>query len=165
MAGGGGKSEEGNVNIIPLLDVIFIFIFFLLMSVQFLEYFQLSVANPVQQTPPDEPIPDQDKDKSKQYKLRLSNEKIEFTEGMDELVIGSYTYDDSGLLALRKILLEKKMQFPDEKSMIIKPYKDVDFVKIVRAIDAAQQKIDPTKKNSEKAFRGIAFESWTEEGE
>lgn len=161
MAGGGGNAEEGNVNIIPLLDVIFIFIFFLLMSVQFLEYFQITASNPVQKTPPNEPPPP-DQEKPKQFKLRLSQDKIEFTEGMEEKILGTFSYNDADLSNLKKVLHDKKMEFPKENSMIIKPYKNVEFDKIVQAIDCAHQKMDPKKKNSEKAFRSIAFESRTD---
>ena len=159
---GGGNPEDGNVNIIPLLDVIFIFIFFLLMSVQFLEYFQLAASNPVQQAPPEDiPKPDEN-DKSQQFKLRLSKEEIELTAGMEEKVLGTFKYDSSGISNLRRTLFEKKMEFPKENSMIIKPFKDVDFDKIVEVIDCAHQKINPKDKKSEKIFRNIAFESRTE---
>lgn len=160
---GGSNTEEGNVNIIPLLDVIFIFIFFLLMSVNFLEYFQITAQNPTEQAPPDEPPPPEDPKKNKQFKLLLSQEKIEMSQGMEETVLGTFTYDEAGVTRLKEFILQKKQENPDEKSMIIKPYKDVDFDKIVVAIDAAEQKINPKDKKSEKAFRNVAFETRTME--
>jgi len=160
---GGGSQEEGHVNIIPLLDVIFIFIFFLLMSVQFLEFFEIQASNPVEQAPPDEVVPPPDPKKSKQFKLRLSKDSIEFTETIDEKILGTFAYDEEGIINLKKILLQKKLEFPEENAMIIKPFKDVEFDKIVLAIDAAHQKVNPEDKKSEKAFRSIAFEARSEE--
>jgi biopolymer transport protein ExbD len=161
---GGGSAENGNVNIIPLMDVIFIFIFFLLMSVQFLEFFSITVSNPISKssdaTPPDK----KDEKEKKQFKLLLSKTKIELSEGLEEKVIETVDYSDSGIEKLKRILLEKKKQYPDETAMIVKPYKDVDFNHIVLAVDSAQQKLNPTKKNdNEKVFKSIAFEARGEE--
>ena len=155
------NSNEPKINIIPLMDVIFIFIFFLLMSVQFFEYFEIASSNPItknaQATPPDSK-------EQKQFKLQLGKEKVEFTQGVDEKVVESFGYDKEGLSRLKEFMRKIKTENPDENSMIIKPYKDIDFNRIVSVVDSVQQRMSAGKDAKGNAkmkllFRNIAFET------
>ncbi len=156
------NSNEPKINIIPLMDVIFIFIFFLLMSVQFFEYFQITSSNPITKTPQQVP-PEPDK-KPKQFKLQVGKDTVEFTEGMEEKVLATFKNDEADILKLRAFMKKIKDENPDENSMIIKPYRDIDFARIVGVIDAVQQKVkigvDATgSKKFKLLFKNIAFEA------
>lgn len=157
----GTNSNEPKINIIPLMDVIFIFIFFLLMSVQFFEYFQITSSNPITKTPQQVP---KDDTKPKQFKVQVANDSVEFTEGMEEKVLAKFNNDEADKKKLRDFMRKIKNDFPDENSMIIKPYRDISFERIVDVIDSVQQKVvtgvDASgSKKFKLLFKNIAFEA------
>ena len=156
------NSNEPKINIIPLMDVIFIFIFFLLMSVQFFEYFQITSSNPVTKTP--QQVPQEEDKKPKQFKVQVSKDSVEFTEGMEENVVAKFSTDPADVKRFREFMRKIKTDNPDENAMIIKPYRDISFERIVSVIDSVQQKVvigkDKTGgKKTKLLFKNIAFEA------
>lgn len=155
------NSNEPKINIIPLMDVIFIFIFFLLISVNFFEYFQITSSNPITKTP--QQVPQDDK-KPKQFKLQVANDSVELTEGLDEKLIASFKNTEADTQKLKDMMRKIKTDFPDENSMIIKPFRDISFERIVEVIDSVQQKVvigvDASgAKKTKLLFKNIAFEA------
>ena len=158
----GTNSNEPKINIIPLMDVIFIFIFFLLMSVQFFEYFQITSSNPITKSP--QQVPQDDNKKPKQFKVQVASDSVEFTEGMEENVVARFKNDEVDTKKFRDFMRKIKADNPDENSMIIKPYRDINFERIVEVIDSVQQKVqtgvDSTGgKKFKLLFKNIAFEA------
>jgi len=149
------KHPIPKVNVVPILDAVFIFIFFLLMSTQFIEYFQISTAKPRVKNVSGSELA---KKEPKQIKLLLSNDKIEIVQGMNEKSLGAFTYDESQILELKAMLRDLKIKNPEENSVIIKPYKDVKYSNVIIAIDSAQQKVAKKKVGKDALFRSIAFE-------
>ena len=155
MARAQNKHPTPKVNVVPILDAVFIFIFFLLMSTQFIEYFQISTAKPRIKNVTGSELAQKE---PKQIKLLLSNEKIEVVQGMNEKSLGAFGYEEQQIQELKAMLRDLKNKNPQENSVIIKPYKDVKYSNVIIAIDSAQQKVSKKKVGIDALFRSIAFE-------
>ena len=151
------------LNLIPILDAIFIFIFFLLMSAQFIDIFEINSDAPITSTSsPDNKKPPLN------LTIVLKGSKITVKTGLDE---NTYkTYKVTELKELNKGLIELKKLHPKEDSAIIKPYKNFKYEKIIKVIDhtreiaASQTYItavdDKNRKYpTKKLFEKIIFET------
>lgn len=156
-------------NIIPIMDAVFIFIFFLLMSAQFLQIYQIGSDAPAVKT-----ISEKDEDKKKPLNLTLEISKTEVVvkTGLDGNVFRKIAAIDGepNILEINKTLAEIKKDHVDESSVIIKPQNNVDYKKIVWVMDACREieKSQPTiaAKNDKgvmiqtrKLFEQIIFET------
>jgi biopolymer transport protein ExbD len=151
------------LNLIPILDAIFIFIFFLLMSAQFLDIYQIgsdapitSTANPEMKKPP------------LNLTLVLQGDKITVKTGLDEVIYKTYKVDQ--LAQLNEGLIELKKLNPTEDSAIIKPTNSFKYEKIINVIDHTREilkkdiyitAIDSKNKKypTRKLFEKIIFET------
>ncbi len=125
-------------NIIPILDAVFIFIFFLLMSAQFIKYFvihsdapsvkMVSSSGNNQKTPLN-------------LALDILPDKIiikTHAEGRinTELKLRNGDYDWEKLVNVIKNLKQKNM---DENSIILRPYDKLPYKKVIKIIDVIRQ--------------------------
>lgn len=138
------------VNVIPILDAVFIFIFFLLMSAQFVEIYQLET---------DAPQISEVKEKSKKIPLNLTlkikRNEIVITSGVSGKVEGKIKavgkeYDFEGL---KRKIASIKDNHKDEKSVILMPAKSVKYKNVVKIIDTVKGDQDRT------LFDQIIFET------
>lgn len=130
------KKKKSGVkpNLIPILDAVFIFIFFLLMSAQFLDIYEIGSDAPAVKT-----ITEDKKDDRPPLNLTLDITKSEIIvkTGLDEKVIkkiekieGSYNFD-----MLNDVLADLKIKHPKESSVILRPKSDVAYNDLVRIMD------------------------------
>tara|TARA_B100001971_G_scaffold215193_1_gene260094 strand:- start:180974 stop:181471 length:498 start_codon:yes stop_codon:yes gene_type:complete len=125
------------LNLIPILDAIFIFIFFLLMSAQFLDIYEIGSDAPIT-TSIEQPKPDKE---PLNLTLEIKKDKIVVKTGLDGNVYKSIS--ESELSKLNDILIELKNQNPKENSAILKPVSNYEYHKIVKIIDATREVIKP----------------------
>lgn len=151
------------LNLIPILDAIFIFIFFLLMSAQFIDIYEIGSDAPITATS----SPD-NKKQPLNLTIELNEEKIVVKTGMDENVYKTYKLTE--LSSLNKGLIELKKLHPEEDSAIFKPNKEFKYEKIIKVIDHTREitekdtyitAIDKNNRKfpSKKLFEKIIFET------
>lgn len=129
------------LNLIPILDAVFIFIFFLLMSAQFVDIYEIGTDAPTVS----EIEPSKDKTPPLNLTLIITSEKITIQKGLNQTVVDSIKkigkdYDYKKLkLSLKKI----KIHNIDEVTIILKPLKSISYEKIVMIMDTVRG-VDPT---------------------
>ena len=156
-------------NVIPILDAVFIFIFFLLMSAQFLEIYEIGSDAPAVKT-----VDQDNKDKKPPLNLTLdiSKQRIVVKTGLDGNIVKTIGLKDGNydLLDLNKTLAEIKKKHVSEESIVLKPQDGVQYKKVVYIMDSVREleKEEPTiiAKNDKgetvetrELFKQIIFET------
>lgn len=133
-------------NLIPILDAVFIFIFFLLMSASFIKIYEI---------PSDVPIVSDSEPPSNQKPLALTlifeRNGLILRRGVPAQTIGTFGKDRNGdydLVALRARLIRLKKSYTKEKTIIFEPRIDVEYEKLVQVMDAVRM----LKKTDEALF-------------
>lgn len=151
------------LNLIPIMDAVFIFIFFLLFSAQFIKIYEISSDAPViSEIPPEEKL----KKEPLNAIVKVNNQGITVTTGVDskiyrqiDLIAGEYDFKE-----LKKIALELKNSKPDEEYIIISPIETINYNNIVKAMDAVQRlpkgskDIEINGKRFSKIFNQVVLE-------
>ena len=162
------KATIQKLNVIPILDAVFIFIFFLLMSAQFLEIYEIGSDAPSVKT-----VESQDKKPPLNLTLDISGNGIVVKTGMDGNVVRNIKMNTEGnydLDGLYKTLLEIKKNNIEEESVVLRPTSKVAYKKIVWIMDACREikKDDPAlaskgkngkMKETRTLFNQIIFET------
>ena len=154
-----GKKKSQKVkrlNVVPILDAVFIFIFYLVLSAKFIKFSEINAKKPVIEEV--DSGTSQDSLKSKNFRIKLYEEKIIVTEGLKQNMLTLKDWSDQSLKELGSYLVKLKRDNPREKSVIIQPHKKLDYSKIVKIIDIVQQYVDSKATDTGKLFRSIAFE-------
>jgi biopolymer transport protein ExbD len=140
----------GRINLIPILDAVFIFIFFLLMSANFIKIFEI---------PSDVPIlsdsePKEDKDQLA-LTLKITEEGLTLYSGIPskalksfgKLASGDYPTED-----LHLYLVGLKKRHLDESTIILEPIVDLAYEEIVKIMDSVRilRNTDPEIFKKEK---------------
>ena len=152
------KKQEQKLNLIPILDAIFIFIFFLLMSAQFIDIYEIGSDAPITSTSTEK----KDKKKPLNLTLVLKDDKVIVKTGLEETVYKTHKMDE--LDKLNESLIELKKKYPTESSAIIKPDQKFKYKKIVKVIDHTREimkedtYITATDKNFRKYASKVLFE-------
>lgn len=146
-------------NVIPILDAVFIFIFFLLMSAQFLEIYQIgSDAPAVKMVSEDQP-----KNKKPPLNLTLEVNKsgIVIKTGIDGNTYKTIElkHDEYDLERLAKELVTLKKDHISETSVIIRPDSKVEYKKIVYIMDTCRELPGETPSIVAKNDKGITVET------
>lgn len=142
------NKERTKLNLIPILDSVFIFIFFLLVSSNFVNLKELSSNVPIisNEAPDKEPLV---------LTIEITNRVIKLSRGMDDQLVGSYSLDSLNLLQSK--LSEIKANNPNEKTIIFNPNDSVDYESIVEVMDKTRLAAD-----SSELFSNIVFGNITE---
>lgn len=158
------KNTIPKLNLIPILDAIFIFIFFLLMSAQFIDIYEINSDAPIAMST--------DNIKQKEEPLNLTlvlkGEKIVIKKGLNGDIHMTLTLKD--LDKLNDELIKLKNDHPKETSAILKPEKSFPYHKIVKVIDMTREVAKPNilvtsiddknqKVQTNKLFDQIIFET------
>lgn len=130
------KKKHQKLNLIPILDAIFIFIFFLLMSAQFIDIYEIGSDAPITST-----TSEKTKEKPLNLTLVLDKDNITVKTGLDEKIHKTIKADN--LAELNNVLIQLKKQYPKETSAILKPNKNFKYKKIVSVIDYTRQIAKP----------------------
>lgn len=138
------KKEIEKPNLIPILDAVFIFIFFLLMSSRFLNISEIQSDVPIVS---DREPPKSDK-KPLALTLKILNTKIQVLTGVPGTIkknIGKNADGDYDLHELREYLITLKQSNVDERSIILEPLVDLNYEEIVKIMDSVRdlKKTDP----------------------
>ncbi|MFL5783419.1 MAG: ExbD/TolR family protein [Bacteriovoracaceae bacterium] len=131
------KRPDEKLNLVPIMDSIFIFIFFLLMSASFLKIYEIGSPIPI--------ISDQEQPKDQKEPLALAltldtNELI-LLQGVPQREVkrfkrmtdGSFDYE-----ALHSTLIDIKKQHASEDSIIFEPVGDLTYEELVKVMDSVR---------------------------
>jgi biopolymer transport protein ExbD len=128
---------EHKLNLVPIMDSVFIFIFFLLMSASFLQIYEIGSDVPI--------VSDAEPPKDQKNPLALT-----LTAGRNELTLsrgipsrsvqsfkrqadGEFNYEE-----LHNVLVDMKKQYVDENTIIFEPVGDITYEEIVKIMDAVR---------------------------
>lgn len=138
------RKEVKKPNLIPILDAVFIFIFFLLMSASFLNIHEIQSDVPI--------ISNKEPPKSKKpplaLTLKITGSRIQVLTGVPARVrksIGKNSEGDYDLNSLRNYLINLKKKYTSEKDIVLEPIVDLTYEEIVKIMDTVRtlKKTDP----------------------
>ncbi len=118
-------------NLIPILDAVFIFIFFLLFSANFVNLFEINSNVPIVSTaPPSKKIP-------LNLTLRITPSTLTLKTGLSGRVVKRIRKDNNGynLNELHQSLIRIKKRNINERTIIFEPTNSVDYETIVKIMD------------------------------
>jgi biopolymer transport protein ExbD len=131
------KKPDEKLNLVPIMDSIFIFIFFLLMSASFLKIYEIGSPIPI--------VSDQEPPKEKKDPLALTmvieKNSISLNKGVPSRMIQKFTRQGDGEFnydEIHSVLIELKKQHVDEDSIIFEPIDDLTYEEIVKIMDAVR---------------------------
>ncbi len=138
------------LNLVPILDSVFIFIFFLLMSAQFVEVYEIGSSLPMTKEASTKP---EDKDPLN-LTLEISKDKaVVVKTGLRDS--RSRTFASTQYKEMKTYLIELKGRHPKENTMILKADSKVPFQDLITVIDSTQME----KDSKQKLFEQIVFDN------
>jgi biopolymer transport protein ExbD len=137
------------LNLVPILDSVFIFIFFLLMSAQFVDVYEIGSSVPMIRESKDE---DPKKDPLN-LTLEISKNSIVIKTGLRNP--HSRTFASEQKKEIKDYLFDLKRRYPDENTMILKADPRISFQNLVTVIDTTQV----SKESKVKLFEQIVFDN------
>lgn len=137
------------LNLVPILDSVFIFIFFLLMSAQFVEVYEIGSAVPMTKEAKDEKI---EKDPLN-LTVEVTKDQIIVKTGLRQPQ--SRSFASTAESDVKEYLTKLKAQYPKENTMVLKADPKISFQRLVTVIDTTQTGTD--KKS--KLFEQIVFDN------
>jgi biopolymer transport protein ExbD len=149
MKAGRKLKKPEKLNLVPILDSVFIFIFFLLMSAQFVDVYEIGSSLPMTKEAKDEK---QDKDPLN-LSLEITMEHVVVRTGLRQPRTRSFASTQTK--EMKDYLTELKRTHPKENTMILKADPKVPFQKLVSVIDNTQA----SKDSKEKLFEQIVFDN------
>lgn len=153
------KKEIPKLNLIPILDAVFIFIFFLLMSAQFVEIYEIGSDAPAIATIDTE----KSDEKPLNLTLKISDSEIEVKTGVEGVTKSTITKlgEEFDFKKLKKVLIDIKLANIDERSIILSPNKGVNYKEIVRIMDSVTGVGDEVPALSAKSKKGKVVKTKT----
>lgn len=137
------------LNLVPILDSVFIFIFFLLMSAQFVDVYEIGSSVPMTKE-----VPDKKEEKDPlNLTLEVNKEKIVVKTGLKNPQTRTFASTERD--EMRSYLRVLKQKNPTENTMILKADPKVSFQFLVTVIDGTQG----SKDSKEKLFEQIVFDN------
>lgn len=131
------KRPIEKLNLVPIMDSIFIFIFFLLMSASFLKIFEIGSPIPIVS---DQRPPKDDKDPLA-LTMTLDTNEIRLAQGVPSRVVkrfarlqdGTFNYDE-----IHNVLIDIKKAHLDEDTILFEPVGDLTYEELVKVMDAVR---------------------------
>lgn len=135
--------EQPWINIVPLLDATFVFLFFLMFSTAFVHFYEVPSVAPIASD--SEPPPDA---KPLALTLRIISDGIEVYTGVPAQLqkkIDAKSPENYNLEELHQYLLSIKKDHAGEKTIILNPEVNLAYEKLVEIIDSVRllKKTDP----------------------
>lgn len=137
------------LNLVPILDSVFIFIFFLLMSAQFVDVYEIGSSVPMMK---EASTDKQDKDPLN-LTLEVTKTQIVVKTGLKSP--RSRTFASEQTKEVKDYLTELKEQNPKENTMILKADPKISFQNLVTVIDSTQN----PKEMKKPLFEQIVFDN------
>ncbi len=138
------------LNLVPILDSVFIFIFFLLMSAQFVDVYEIGSSVPMTKEVK------QEKQEKDPLNLTLEVTKTQIVVKTGLRSIRSRTFASEQKKEMKDYLIELKRQHPKENTMILKADPKISFQNLISVIDSTQNN-DAGK--DKKLFDQIVFDN------
>lgn len=142
------RKEETKLNLVPIMDSVFIFIFFLLMSASFLKIYEIGSPIPI--------VSDSEPPKDKKVPLALTltaeDNNLILSRGVPSRQIKSFARQGDGQFnyeELHMTLVDIKKDNVDENSIIFEPVGDLTYEEIVKIMDAVRE----LRKTDEAIFK------------
>ena len=129
------KKEFERLNLIPILDAVFIFIFFLLLSANFVKVFEINSNIPIVSS---DPVPPKIK-KPLNLTLEVHSNRIDVLTGIPSHRVKSFSKTGTGdydLENLHSYLIALKSKYKYERTVILDPRIDLEYEKIIGIMDA-----------------------------
>jgi biopolymer transport protein ExbD len=128
------KKENSKINLIPILDAVFIFIFFLLMSANFIKIFEIQSDVPIVS---DQPPPKEDK-KPLALTIVVKQSHIEITTGVPARVVKKIDKngEEYNLEEMHAFLIDLKKKNMSEETAILEPQFDLEYQQIIKIMDS-----------------------------
>ena len=143
MKTGHKLKKPEKLNLVPILDSVFIFIFFLLMSAQFVEVYEIGSSVPMVQKVKEEP----NKKDPLNLTVEVSKDQIVVKTGLKSQKAKTFEMSDEA--KIKDYLKELKASHPEENTITFKADPKLPFQKLVTVIDSTQ---------SNESFKGKLFE-------
>ncbi|WP_408098685.1 biopolymer transporter ExbD [Peredibacter sp. HCB2-198] len=132
------KKADEKLNLVPIMDSVFIFIFFLLMSASFLKIYEIGSPIPI--------ISDQEPPKKEEKEplaltMKVEANEITLSSGVPSREIKKFSRQSDGQFNFDEIhttLIDLKKQHVDEDSIIFEPTDDLPYEEIVKIMDAVR---------------------------
>lgn len=131
------KKPEEKLNLVPIMDSVFIFIFFLLMSASFLKIYE--IGSPIPIISESEPPPP--KKDPLALALTLDTNEIILNRGVPAKEVQRFRRQPDGTFdyeAIHTVLVDFKKRYLDEDSIIFEPVGDLTYEEIVKVMDAVR---------------------------
>ena len=131
------KRGEEKLNLVPIMDAVFIFIFFLLMSASFLKIYEIGSDVPI--------VSDAEPPKNQKDPLALTLEvdtnQMTLSKGIPSRAFktfrrgpdGEFNYEE-----LHSALVDIKKKNVDEETIIFEPVGDLTYEEIVKIMDSVR---------------------------
>ncbi len=147
------KERDTNPNLIPVMDVTFLFIFFLLMSAQFIE-----VSQVVSDAPTIKTTDSQSDEKPLNLTLIIDKDNLTVLKGLEGTTVKRLgrSKEFNELTELHATLMDIKSSAPTERSIIVRPAAEIPYEDVIRILDAVRE-VKP--KTDEKLFDLVVFET------
>jgi biopolymer transport protein ExbD len=129
------KKNPDRINLIPILDAVFIFIFFLLMSTQFVKVFEIGSDIPILSSSP----PPKVKKKPLALTVTIQKNRLVVSTGLPSRVVNNFKKNSEGqynLTALHDYLVKLKKRHISEESVILEPLVDLKYEEIIKIMDS-----------------------------
>lgn len=130
------KGQVERLNLIPILDAVFIFIFFLLMSANFVKIYEVQSDVPIisNRSPKSKKIP-------LALTLKVTSKSLNLYTGVPSKLIKKIKKTREGeynLEALHDFIINIKKLHKKERSLILDPLVDIEYEAIVKIMDAVR---------------------------
>ena len=135
------------LNLIPIMDAVFIFIFFLLMSAQFVDIFEIGSNLPMVKDSSENP----NKDEPLNLKIEINEGSLIVKTGSGEVKRGEF--NDNQWMEFNELLTQLKNKHPKENVVTLIPKAKVGFQRLIKTIDKTQK----SEKTGSKLFEQVVF--------
>lgn len=131
-----GKRRErrslAKLNLIPILDAVFIFIFFLLISSSFIRLFEIGSNVPILSSSP----PPKNR-KPLALTVVVSSKRITIRTGMPSVIVKTFDQSSSGFPydKIHQYFVALKKRNTREKTAIIEPGRSVEYETLIKLMD------------------------------
>lgn len=144
------RKKQEKINLVPIMDATFIFIFFLLMSVNFSTINEVGSDLPIISN--NEPPPDK---KPLALTLNIDESGINILTGVPGTLKARIEKNADGEYDLEKLhafLVSVKKEHTNERSIVLNPMVNIDFEEIVKIMDSVRllEKTDEAIFNKNK---------------
>lgn len=142
------KKAEEKLNLVPIMDSIFIFIFFLLMSSTFLKIYEINSDVPIISNAE----PPKDQKDPLALSMKIDTNEITVSKGVPSKPFQTFKRQADGLFNYEEIhsfLINLKKQHSDENTIIFEPVGELTYEELVRIMDEVRM----IKRTDEAIFK------------